>query len=132
MADYLIHYNKNHSKANGQFVSGDGDGDGIANDHANQKKKLLTWKYSTSTKEHAENTKNVGKRQISSGVALAAAGSATAFLGKVMTMKADSDFMYYAGTGAEFVGAFVAGSGVGRTVGGIINTTRANNALKNY
>lgn len=34
--DYLIHYNKNHSKANGQFVSGDGDGDGIANDHAHR------------------------------------------------------------------------------------------------
>lgn len=37
--NYLCHYNKNHSKANGQFVSGDGDGDGIANDHANQNKK---------------------------------------------------------------------------------------------
>jgi len=36
---YLVHYNKNHSKANGQFTSGDGDGDGISNDHANQKKK---------------------------------------------------------------------------------------------
>ena len=35
---YLIHYNKNHSKANGQFVSGDGDGDGISNDHKNQVK----------------------------------------------------------------------------------------------
>lgn len=35
---YLIHFNKNHSKANGQFTSGDGDGDGISNDHANQKK----------------------------------------------------------------------------------------------
>lgn len=32
--DYLIHYNKNHSKKNGQFVSGDGDGDGVVNDHA--------------------------------------------------------------------------------------------------
>lgn len=32
MADYLIHYNKNHSKVNGQFVSGDGDGDGQVND----------------------------------------------------------------------------------------------------
>lgn len=39
MSDYLIHYNKNHSKANGQFVSGDGDGDGIVNDHANGRKK---------------------------------------------------------------------------------------------
>lgn len=36
MVDYLVHYNKNHSKANGQFVSGDGDGDGIANDHAHR------------------------------------------------------------------------------------------------
>lgn len=38
--DYLVHYNKNHSKKNGQFVSGDGDGDGVVNDHANQKKQL--------------------------------------------------------------------------------------------
>ena len=37
-SNYLIHYNKNHSKANGQFVSGDGDGDGISNDHSNQRK----------------------------------------------------------------------------------------------
>ena len=34
--DYLIHYNKNHSSKNGQFTSGDGDGDGIANDHAHR------------------------------------------------------------------------------------------------
>ena len=33
---YLIHYNKNHSKSNGQFVSGDGDGDGIVNDNINK------------------------------------------------------------------------------------------------
>lgn len=31
--NYLIHYNKNHSKKNGQFVSGDGDGDGTADEH---------------------------------------------------------------------------------------------------
>lgn len=36
IVSYLIHYNKNHSKANGQFVSGDGDGDGISNDHAHK------------------------------------------------------------------------------------------------
>ena len=35
---YLVHFNKNHSTKNGQFVSGDGDGDGIINDHANQNK----------------------------------------------------------------------------------------------
>lgn len=31
--DYLIHFNKNHSKANGQFVRGDGDGDGTGDEH---------------------------------------------------------------------------------------------------
>lgn len=39
MSNYLVHFNKNHSKANGQFVSGDGDGDGIVDDHANRSKK---------------------------------------------------------------------------------------------
>jgi hypothetical protein len=31
MADYLIHYNKNHNPKNGQFAPGDGNGDGIIN-----------------------------------------------------------------------------------------------------
>ena len=31
--DYLIHFNKNHSSKNGQFISGDGDGDGVADEH---------------------------------------------------------------------------------------------------
>lgn len=30
---YLIHYNKNHSTVNGQFIPGDGDGDGMVNDN---------------------------------------------------------------------------------------------------
>ena len=34
---YLVHFNQNHSAKNGQFISGDGDGDGIVNDHKNQK-----------------------------------------------------------------------------------------------
>lgn len=45
MADYLIHFNRNHSKANGRFVKGDGDGDGKPNDHTNptvNNKKLYT------------------------------------------------------------------------------------------
>jgi len=41
-SDYLIHFNKNHSKANGQFISGDGDSDGIVNDHAHRSKKGRT------------------------------------------------------------------------------------------
>lgn len=35
---YLVHFNKNHSDKNGQFISGDGDGDGQINDHKNKKK----------------------------------------------------------------------------------------------
>ena len=30
---YLVHFNKLHSKSNGQFISGDGDGDGTADEH---------------------------------------------------------------------------------------------------
>ena len=37
---YLMHFNRNHSSKNGQFVSGDGDGDGILNDNKNQRKAL--------------------------------------------------------------------------------------------
>lgn len=39
---YLIHFNKLHSKANGQFISGDGDGDGILNDHLNRMKAKMS------------------------------------------------------------------------------------------
>ena len=35
---YLIHFNKNHSPKNGQFTSGDGDGDNIRDDHHNYSK----------------------------------------------------------------------------------------------
>lgn len=59
--DYLIHYNKNHSAKNGQFTSGDGDGDGISNDHAHRSKKDGGRK--TSASDHAKNKKiyNSGK-----------------------------------------------------------------------
>ena len=40
---YLIHFNKNHSSKNGQFISGDGDGDGIVDDHNNQKYLKNRW-----------------------------------------------------------------------------------------
>lgn len=40
--DYLVHYNKNHNPKTGQFAPGDGDGDGVSNDHANRSKNGLT------------------------------------------------------------------------------------------
>lgn len=36
--DYLIHFNSNHSPRNGQFIRGDGDKDGIVDDHAHRRK----------------------------------------------------------------------------------------------
>lgn len=51
---YLIHYNKNHSKANGQFVSGDGDGDGIVNDqHQKKESKVYSAKIKNYKKGNA-------------------------------------------------------------------------------
>lgn len=37
--DYLVHFNRNHDTKTGQFAPGDGDGDGVSNDHANRSKK---------------------------------------------------------------------------------------------
>ena len=39
--NYLIHFNRQHDPKTGKFIFGDGDGDGIANDHAH-KKKIIT------------------------------------------------------------------------------------------
>lgn len=39
MSDYLIHFNKNHNPKTGRFDYGDGDGDGVNNDHANGNKR---------------------------------------------------------------------------------------------
>lgn len=38
-SEYLMHFNKNHDKKSGKFSFGDGDGDGIRDDHSNQSKK---------------------------------------------------------------------------------------------
>lgn len=35
---YLVHFNRNHDSKNGQFTYGDGDADGITNDHKNQRR----------------------------------------------------------------------------------------------
>lgn len=37
---YLIHFNRQHDPKTGKFTYGDGDGDGVSNDHKNQKTTL--------------------------------------------------------------------------------------------
>lgn len=41
-SEYLMHFNKNHDKKSGRFSFGDGDGDGVRDDHSNQSKKQST------------------------------------------------------------------------------------------
>lgn len=39
--DYLMHYNKNHDPKNGRFTFGDGDNDGVVDDHAHRRKEMV-------------------------------------------------------------------------------------------
>lgn len=54
---YLVHFNKNHDSKNGQFTFGDGDADGISDDHSNQKKNRFGMSRGSS------NSNNVQKNQ---------------------------------------------------------------------
>ena len=103
---YLIHFNKNHSKANGQFVSGDGDGDGIANDHAHRSKT-----------NSAEGRMEKGRKKMKTGAGLiwgslgaAAVSGASAILGDAF----DSEIAYGASivSGLAAVGLSTIGASV--------------------
>lgn len=83
--NYLIHVNNNHmpagSKKGGQFASGDGDNDGIVDDHHHySKNKSDLNKSSNSKKTISESTVNKGKNytEENSGNAKKAATIATA------------------------------------------------------
>ena len=118
---YLIHFNKNHSSSTGQFISGDGDGDGIVNDHKNQ----------TNAKESAEKVKSLGKKQISAGAATAAAGAATIFVSHIVEKSFDSGALNVAAkVGKYAIGPAVLGTGLGTMTGGAINTAVGTSALK--
>lgn len=73
--DYLVHVNQNHNPKNGQFAPGDGDGDGVSNDHANQRKKT-TSKKNTATKKKSTAKKKYNEvdawESISKGITNAA------------------------------------------------------------
>lgn len=119
--NYLIHFNKNHSSSTGQFISGDGDGDGVVNDHKNQ----------TNAKENAEALKSLGKKQISSGAGVAIAGAATIFVSRMADLTFDSGALNVAAQVGEYViGPAALGIGLGTMGGGIINTAAGNSALK--
>lgn len=121
--NYLIHYNKNHSKSNGQFTSGDGDGDGIANDHAHQKKTDR----SIPSRAQSRKTRNSGIRTLAIGAGLSAASTITSRLNKgVKDVTGDSSLIL---SGASMVTAIAAipvvATGLTKTIGGAVNMGKA-------
>lgn len=108
--DYLIHYNKNHSAKNGQFTSGDGDGDGISNDHAHRSKK--------SAGNNLKSTIKANKKKKSLGAGLLVSGTVgTGLSAALASYGAETD--HPIATVAGLIGSVVnVGAAV---VGGIIS-----------
>ena len=118
-SNYLMHFNKNHSKANGQFTSGDGDGDGIANDHANQRKPQSSGDRLRSATAQAKKEKKVA-----TGLLI---GSAGAWLLSAVAAAASD----YDDTPASAAVAIISGvSAIGLDVAGGIVADKANRKLK--
>lgn len=119
---YLIHYNKNHSKANGQFTSGDGDGDGIVNDHANQRKSQSGRSNSDRLSGAIADAKRAKKKGLIWGLAGAGAVGTGSFL---MELGSQSDNT--ALTVGGFLGAM---AGIGAATAGSMINAKANQRLK--
>lgn len=110
--NYLIHFNKNHSKANGQFISGDGDDDGIIDDHHNysRNKKGDT---SGSNIENSEKKSGIfsprrkmSKTERNIGIAVALSAAAIGAAGAFITIKKKSNLSSgNFGSGKDFVRA---------------------------
>lgn len=121
--DYLIHYNKNHSAKNGQFTSGDGDGDGISNDHAHRSKKDGGRKSTNAT----------AKKKGMSGRGIKASGYAALGASFVMdaVTKSLADAAHDTGSTGYAVGAILAGvADVALTSVGFANIIRGNSRMK--
>lgn len=63
--DYLVHFNKNHSKKNGQFISGDGDSDGVADEHHRYSKNGIRKKKTIDYDKKVHNPIDMSKRETS-------------------------------------------------------------------
>ena len=61
-SSYLRHMNENHSPKTGQFISGDGDGDGITKDHKNQRS------FNSTKASRISKTVSEGSRNLSSNL----------------------------------------------------------------
>jgi hypothetical protein len=129
--DYLVHFNKNHSPKNGQFTSGDGDGDGISNDHAHRSKKDGGRKPITRSQAKAMNT--VSKKSIKGGSIMLGVGSGLGFVSRVSSMIANQTDSYVAsGIAAATAAAAIPLTAIGttRVVTGVVKNIKSNNILR--
>lgn len=113
--NYLIHYNKNHSSKNGQFVSGDGDGDGIVNDHAHRSEKK-SGKSAHMSRKKARATRNAGISLIASSLGLQAVNVATSY------SSIGEDWVHNIATGIVAAGIIV---GTTQTIRGAVSMGKA-------
>lgn len=133
--NYLIHFNKNHSSSTGQFISGDGDGDGVVNDHKNQKSDSSSnrgWK--NDAYKTGERIRNTGKKALKSGITKLAIADGLTFVSAVSSVVSkQTDSTIASGIAAVTAAAAVPLTAVGTTqvVTGAINTGRGNARMRN-
>ena len=107
--DYIMHFNKNHSPHDGKFTTGDGDGDGVADDHHSGNRtndgsvSSISTKSSKQPKTYGQTLKSKGTKKVIGGMGTMA----------VSTFLASSDNEIASGMGylGLLVGAGVTGYG---------------------
>lgn len=131
---YLVHFNKNHSSKDGRFTSGDGDGDGIVNDHANRSKNG-----SGSRGKKVDPTVNNAafdrsRKQLHRGIKLAVAGVAAAGISQNLASYAKALDNTDANKKARLAlngAAFITGlAGTAFDVSGVVNTAKGGMGMR--
>ena len=118
MADYLIHFNKNHDPKNGRFAPGDGNGDGIVGSHK-----------SSHNGTSKEDRRKAAKRTLVTGIVEAAAIAPLSALVSAKSYKEGEKFV----SGLWF-GTTVAAltSGVGLTIAGAKELAKSGQDFDGY
>ena len=111
---YLIHYNKNHSTKNGQFISGDGDGDGIINDHSHKSSNGSSGK--VMSRQKARRIRNAGISLCAASVGLQAVNTVTSYA------EIGSNWVHDIATGISAAGLIV---GATQTIRGAVSMGKA-------
>lgn len=112
--NYLIHFNKNHSSSTGQFISGDGDGDGVVNDHSHRSGNGSSEK--VMSRQKARRIRNAGISLCAASAGLHVANIASAYAG------VGDDWVHATALGMSAAGLIV---GATQTVRGAVSMGKA-------